>query len=421
MNCAEYFIEPVALARKFHELGVSAYHSNLHDLAKYCFEYAIGLDGQIAEYHCNAGYIQNFLGDDMMAVKEFKEALTLNPNLTEVRSAFIGLALGNKMNLDVPEIVIELLRTPPSCHEWRHIEITTKCNLQCEECLRTILIKKGKWDNKNMPIEIFKKIIDNLPPAAGITLQGIGEPTLHPNLFDMVETVRSSKKFKDIYTTTNALAKDVMYYEHLFRIGLTGMNISVDSLTQNVADRCRYGTNVLRLKEMIHELGKCLKNVSISIVVSRLNVHDIDNTLRQLNEIGYFSVDISPLTDFHDSSGSRVVENAGNTLNIKGIDFLHTKAKSWNQYENLKLSFSAGLSKEKGKAKCTRPFTLPFITVDGYLTPCCTIIDPSVFGYASVVEQPIERVWNSAAVIYWLRDFLYKEPPICDVCCLNPG
>ena len=63
-----------------------------------------------------------------------------------------------------------------------HIELCSSCNLKCIHCFRT----QNDYPSKNhyISLELFKKIIDEVDVINGKTslqLQGLGEPTLHPD------------------------------------------------------------------------------------------------------------------------------------------------------------------------------------------------------------------------------------------------
>ena len=64
-----------------------------------------------------------------------------------------------------------------------YIDITDKCNMDCTFCYNP---KRGNWF---MPLSYFREICERAPHKVNIRLLG-GEPTLHPNLLDFIETAR---------------------------------------------------------------------------------------------------------------------------------------------------------------------------------------------------------------------------------------
>ncbi|MBN8896907.1 MAG: radical SAM protein, partial [Rhodospirillales bacterium] len=152
------------------------------------------------------------------------------------------------------------------------IEVTTGCNLRCAGCQRTLGLQAGTWRNAHMPRSRFAAIVANAPPAESIILQGIGEPTLHPDLATLVATAHESGKFRVISFNTNALLRDTAAYAALRDAGLRHLSISVDSLDPATAEALRAGTDVARLRAAIAELTALFRGaVTLSIVLSRRN------------------------------------------------------------------------------------------------------------------------------------------------------
>src|SRR5512136_715315 len=69
------------------------------------------------------------------------------------------------------------------------IEITTKCNLRCEMCSRSK--EQAGAVNSDMPLDLFNSIVGKLRyPSRHITLVGLGEPLLHPQLFPIIRSAK---------------------------------------------------------------------------------------------------------------------------------------------------------------------------------------------------------------------------------------
>src|SRR4051812_22741932 len=65
------------------------------------------------------------------------------------------------------------------------IEVTSACNLRCRMCLVRYAPAVNKAEGA-IPYELFTKIVDDDPALEVVTLQGLGEPLLHPRIVDMV-------------------------------------------------------------------------------------------------------------------------------------------------------------------------------------------------------------------------------------------
>ena len=310
------------------------------------------------------------------------------------------------------EAARRLLRRPPVLSRPQ-IEVTTHCNLKCVECPRTVDLEQGIWRNEHMPLDRFARVVARLPPAACLILQGVGESSLHPRFREMVALARHSGKFTDIALSTNGLTRDAAYFADLARLGLTGINISVDSLDPATAEKCRSGTRVDKLKRRIGEFAARFPNVTIAIVASRHNLDDIPRTLEILDTLGRFEVQVQPVIDYRG-------DGAG--LNRPGLVRLRKLlGRAVGACANLRLALAGGAMEGGPARRCTRPYMSPYVTVGGYLTPCCTIQDPAVFGYVDLVDRSFAQAWSAPSVQAWLGDFLIADAPFCAGCFLNPS
>jgi uncharacterized radical SAM superfamily Fe-S cluster-containing enzyme len=96
------------------------------------------------------------------------------------------------------------------------IEITNHCNLECPICI------VQNRHNYNMTKEEFGRILDGLVEKEGcletINLSG-GEPTLHPDFFELLDMARAKKEISRVSISTNGLrvATDYAFCEELAR------------------------------------------------------------------------------------------------------------------------------------------------------------------------------------------------------------
>ena len=96
------------------------------------------------------------------------------------------------------------------------IEITNHCNLECPIC---IVQNRHNYD---MSKEEFGSILDGLVKKEGqletINLSG-GEPTMHPQFFELLDMARSVKEIARVSISTNGLrcATDYSFCEELAR------------------------------------------------------------------------------------------------------------------------------------------------------------------------------------------------------------
>lgn len=287
-----------------------------------------------------------------------------------------------------------------------NIEITTFCNLKCTGCCRTVGVTGGTWKNNHMSIEGFKKIVEEMPPTAVLVPYGIGEPMLHPEIFEIIKIAKSAPKFGQVMLTSNATARKIEDFEQLFELGLDRLCISVDSLDAEIINQVRPGTDVDKLLLRLRHLArKYPGRVEIRSVVGKNNVHALPSLLTTLNEIGRMDTYFQPYDDVGNPAGCMSADERRSTL-----AFLQNRASN---YPNLNI-VPQGFTPQPGI--CSMPWDAPFITANGDVTPCCRIVDPKVGTFGNALEKPFNEVWTSAETNAWRESFKKHSPEMCRGC-----
>ncbi len=286
------------------------------------------------------------------------------------------------------------------------VEITTFCNMECTYCIRTIKDDKNKWCNKHLSLEEFKKIVDSLPIAGEIVTQGVGEPTMHPHLPEIIRIAVASKKFPSVVLTTNAMLRKVDYYQQLFYAGLTKLYISVDSLEHELANRMRAGTSIKRLKEIIVALtGIFPGKIAIRTTVGSENIHTIPALLQGLDALGQLDVFMHPYDDIGNPHGCISPEQSAQfERDIVGLS---------QPFQNLRVVANSFVPAPE---VCIHPWRIPAITVDGDMVPCCRTMDKNIFTFGNVLENSFEDIWSSEKAKSMRTSFLSESPSFCGGC-----
>lgn len=305
--------------------------------------------------------------------------------------------------------VEEQLLPPMTALDSFQIEVTTWCNFACQQCLRTKSIAAGAWQSEHIPFERVQAIVAKLPATGVLQLQGIGEPTMHPQFVEMVRLAAESGKFQSIYFTTNAHTHDDAYWRAL-GVYPVSVFLSVDSLDPTVAVRCRSGTDVQLLWHRLQLFREVFATAfTVSLVASRLNIDDIEQTLRRIATLGGVRVQITRMM----SEELIVLLNADDAQRLDAI----VKAVR-RDYPEFQLYAGSVVS---GK-RCGAPFLRPYARVDGFLTPCCVAVGGEHYGHTRIDD---DRDWDAIRsdprVVGWVRDFVNADPDICLGCSLNPS
>jgi len=86
-----------------------------------------------------------------------------------------------------------------------HFALTTRCNLFCEGCYNT----KPDDNFSDIPLEKAKRVIDNLTNLNLFSVSfGGGEPTLHPNLFEIARYTREKNILPNITTNGRTVSPE---------------------------------------------------------------------------------------------------------------------------------------------------------------------------------------------------------------------
>lgn len=125
------------------------------------------------------------------------------------------------------------LRTPFSAH----IDVCSVCNFKCSFCFQADNegMKAAKLKRGMMPLELFKKIVDDLAffkdKLRKVKIGNHGEPTLHALLPEMIDYLRMSDRAEIIELFTNGSKLSHTLNKELVSAGLQRMNISLEGLT----------------------------------------------------------------------------------------------------------------------------------------------------------------------------------------------
>lgn len=293
--------------------------------------------------------------------------------------------------------------TPPATFQ---IEITTYCNLKCTGCYRTI--HKYSAKNKHMPLEDFKLYIQQLPRATNIFLNGVGEPMLHPDIREIVKYARDSGRIGSIQFVTNALACEPEKYGELYAVGLSAVVVSVDSLEPQEIVQLRPSTDVERLTRTIKYLTERFPGkISFTTVISRQNLDTFMSTIKRLVELGAREIHCQPFDDMGAASLCLSAPEKRRFLEKFGEI----------KYEGVKLAASSTfgtIDQPCGNGRSS------VITVDGYLAPCCRVLDKDVFTLGNLKTTTIEKIVSSPEVrLLWSQVDQGIYPAFCKGCMLN--
>lgn len=127
------------------------------------------------------------------------------------------------------------------------IEPIFGCNAECIMCVIGMPTKRRKGV---MPMDLFRKIVDDIEPyidnIAQVDLFGLGEPLLDKHIFERIRHMKSMR-FRGVGISTNADLMDSQKQTALLESGLDTVIVSIDSLRKEVHEKIRVKTTFERV------------------------------------------------------------------------------------------------------------------------------------------------------------------------------
>jgi radical SAM protein with 4Fe4S-binding SPASM domain len=319
------------------------------------------------------------------------------------------------------------------------VEVTGACNLACEMCLVSYRPKLGRREGA-MPFEAFKQLVDGLPKLERVTLQGLGEPLLAPDIFRMIEYA-SSRGIRMGFNTNGALLTRECA-ERLVVSGLEWLHVSLDGATAATYESIRHGSsfarvraNIIGLVETMRRLGATKPTTQLVFVAMRRNVAEVPALVRLAHEWGVGRLWVQNLShSFDDTLASGAYQKirlyaerealwgaCDRELGERAFAEARTVAEELAVELRLpKLEEPPIAPRESEAPACHWPFESAYVTHDGKVQPCCMVMgsDRAVLGDSG--SGGFARVWSGAAYKDFRRRLTgaAKPPEVCRGCAL---
>lgn len=134
-----------------------------------------------------------------------------------------------------------------------HLEVTNYCNANCYFCPHQVLRRKFGY----MDLTLFQKAVDEIGQygVQTLNLHLLGEPLLHPEIFDMVAYAKTKERIQQVSFSTNGSLLNESRIDKLINSGLDSIVISMDGATAATYEHARGKLNfnavVNNLKHLI--------------------------------------------------------------------------------------------------------------------------------------------------------------------------
>ncbi len=284
------------------------------------------------------------------------------------------------------------------------LEVTSACNAVCQFCPRDVMPDTSRF----MEIELIEQLADQIrnrqsPPH--ITLCGIGEPTLHPQIEQIVEILAAAGA--SLNMTTNGSRMTVDLFENLVDKGIKQFNFSLNALTAETHATVMKMKGFDRITQSVEAVLKVKGDryprvvVILSLVVCKQNEHEIEGFVEKWRYSNASQIWLHPV-----NNRAGLLTNA-----IKPINLIPYKKK----YENdgrVYVDIYQALSTENHI--CPIVQSLNFISADGELRLCAMDYRRST-AYGNIKDSNLKDMFDSK-----MNSYIYGETSDlclgCDFC-----
>ena len=298
------------------------------------------------------------------------------------------------------------------------VEPTNKCNYKCPHCQVT------HWNKTKLDLDLnsFKKIIGQFPKINFIKLQGMGEPLLCGEFFEMIEYAQSQAINIEFFT--NGSICNSKFISAIEKMNRTRIKFSLDGATENTFSKMRPNSNFDKVTNNIRKIIDKRGNnkwpeISFWTVLTSENFDEVEKILYLVKELKadyiVFQMFLNNWVKQDIAEINKVLRvNFNNTAVQNELDKAKGIAKSISV--DLRITNDNHLTK---KQKCKWPFTSTFIAANGDVVPCCIISDSSVIKMGNIFNDNFSDIWNSKSYQDLRRSI--KEHKLYDFCkpCYN--
>jgi radical SAM protein with 4Fe4S-binding SPASM domain len=273
-----------------------------------------------------------------------------------------------------------------------HIDISSVCNYKCSFCFQadSIGMKKVGLKRGFMEFNLFKKIIDEskgFPNSIKkIKIGNHGEPTLNPNIIEMIEYASKSGVAEIIEMFTNGSKLTPNLNQNLIDAGLQRINISLEGL-----DDKRY-LEVAGVKQNFQEIIDGVSDLYDKKIKSKSNLKIYVKIADQAHALKKESKKIFILTD-------EEKEYFMNTFSpICDEIFIEKVVPQWSETQldkqnDVNETGMYGQKISNWKEACPFIFMYMHINCDGTVSPC-TLDWPRKVVIGNVNDTDVKLIWK---------------------------
>ena len=322
------------------------------------------------------------------------------------------------------------------------IEPVGQCNLRCQMCPIQFRRDGPPYGPPAfMTFELFTRILDQFPDLRELQLQGLGEPLMHPQFFEMVAF--AAARGIDVSVNTNLTLLTPAHAAACLTSGLARLHASLDGSTAATYERIRVRANfekaVRNLRRVIdarRERGSRRPFVEIVAVAMRQNLDELPELVELAADAGADAMSVQhlchafgestlpeqyrPMREFVEEQ--TLLSEPGERVRAV-FDRVKATAAALNVPVRLpNVAPRAHAQETPGRLRCDWPWTGAYFSYDGWSMPCCMVSTPDRVNFGCAAQQSVRDIWNGPAYEAFRRQLESPAPPeICRSCSVYTG
>jgi len=306
---------------------------------------------------------------------------------------------------------------------FAYIELSVKCNLRCQFCDNSM---RNLYHD--LPAERFRAIVDRLKPGTRLGLHGLGEPTLHKELVDLIGYAKGRGLY--VYFNSNHTVTTDAQMHGFVENELDELRISMSAGSRAsfaaYAGRDLFDALLERVRPMVEIRGDRPKPLlRLVFVLTQQSYREFPSVLAIADDIG---VDELQVQSFLNWGKSRLPDEPpeGCALDEGELEQARRtvlEAAAGARRVRVLLPFptdgSAAGAPEPGR--CHWPFNATWITSDGHVTPCCNLHDPRHISFGNAFAAPLDEIWLGERYQAFRDRYRANDVPECRACAVHYG
>lgn len=304
----------------------------------------------------------------------------------------------------------------------RHVQLepTNRCNQRCIMCPRN----EKDYDSGfgDMSFDNYLKVLDQIPTITNLQINGLGEPLLHPKIFEMIKAAKE-RGIKVSMNSNAVLINSKDKAEELVKSGLDILKVSMDTVRPEVYREIRGVDNleqaISAIKLIIEARGERKKpQVWFNSIILEQNYQEIGEILKLGEELGVDLVRFKPVDTF-DIYKNKGIKVASQEQLFEAISKALDQTKNFKVKHNLAdiLNNFSNYYRTKGDWPCFSPWLEAYIQYYGGVRLCCEFYSRK-YDIGNMFEADFKKIWNGKKMQGIRKDFYRGKTnfPVCLTC-----